>query len=214
MRKKIVERLIVAALLIAMVLFCRYAFGRRTYNPSGLAEGLDSGRALLTSQIGWNVLDETTAAGTEPTDLAVTERTYLTVLAAIAADASGDGEISYASIPPTWNGLRFRAIGADDDGTATYQLYMGTLAGGTDCELAKLGQLAWVIGTQTSAASSTMEMADAVTVTAADWTKSWGSASPGSNQVAEAAIDIMGADLLVMVPTVASSDCTLLVKGY
>lgn len=216
MRKKIIERLIVAAVLAAIVLACSLAFGRNSYSPSGDAEGLTDARALLSSQVAWNTIDATTAAGTEPQDLAVTERTYLTVVAAIAAASSGDGdeEISYARLPPTWNALRFRAIGVTADGTATYQIYLGTLAGGTDCELAKAGQLAFVIGTQASI-TSTYELADAVTVTAYDWAKSWGSAGTAdSERTAEAAIDIMGADLIVVVPTTASADCKLLVKGY
>jgi len=212
-RTKIIEILVIAAMLAATVLAFNMAFGRTSYNPSGDAEGLTDAKALLSSQVAWNTIDATTSAGTEPTDLAVTERTYVTVVAAIAADASGDGEISYARIPPTWNALRFRAIGITENGTATYQIYLGTLAAGTDCELAKAGQLAFVIGTQASITSG-YELADAVTVTAADWAKSWGSASPGSDQCAEAAIDIMGADLVMVVPTTASADCKLIVKGY
>lgn len=197
-----------AIMLLAVTVYARIA-----YSPTSTSEGLRDAGALLSSQIAWNTIDATTSTGTEPTDLAVTERTYVTVVAAIAAASSGDEEISYAHIPPTWNALRFRCIGITENGTATYQIYLGTRAGGTDCELSKAGQLAFTIGTQASV-TSTYELADAVTVTAADWAKSWGSASPGSDQCAEAAIDIMGADLLVVVPTTVTADCKLLVKGY
>jgi len=190
-----------------------------TTHISGTGSSGDSttSGALLSSQIAWTVVDATTAADTEPDDLAVDERTYATVLAAIAAASAGAGdeEISYTSIPSTWNALRFRCIGATDNGAVTYQIYLGTLGGDADCELAKAGQLAFVIGTQASITSG-YELADQVTVTAADWTKSWGSASPGdtSEQCAEAAIDIMGADFLVVVPSATDTDCKLLVKGY
>ena len=123
---------------------------RGAYSPSGTVEGVRAGQVLLTSQIGWNILDETSSAGTEPTDLAVTERTYAAVVAAVAAAAGGDDEISIAHLPPSWNEIRLRAVGITDDGTTTYQVYLGTLAGADDCELALAGQMAFTIGTQSS----------------------------------------------------------------
>lgn len=167
-----------------------------------------------TPQDKWQVIDTTSSAGTEPTDLAVTERTYTTVLTAIAAAASGDDEIAVFPIQGGWNAIRLRCIGITDNGTITYQIYLGTLANrGTDCELVKAGQLAFVIGTQVSV-TSTYEMADAVTVTSYCWPKSWGVASPGAELVAEATIDLIGADVLIAVPTVASCDAKLLGKGF
>lgn len=249
----------------------------------------------------WVIIDSTTSAGDEPNDLAVTERTYQ-----LAKNASegGDAEISFYDVPRSWNGVRFRVIGITDGGTATYQIYLGTLGDGNldsgstgiDCDLAYAGQLAFVVGTQTSIYSQVaytsggtavpvagdtltgatsdetaifisdsissgayvdgdaagtytvrtqsgafqsenlnligsdgvtrtnvatigadmvrFEMADAVTVTASDWTKAWSDKSPGGERVAEASIDLMGADLIVAVPTTASADCKLIVKGF
>lgn len=167
-----------------------------------------------TAQVSWKVVETVTSAGTEPTDLAVTERTYTTILAAIAAAADGDDEIEIFSVPDGWNIMRFRCIGITENGTVTHQIYLGTLASrGTNCEMVKAGQLAWVIGTQAST-TSTYEMADAVTVTPYCWPKPWVSSNPGSNLVAEAAIDLMGADIVIVVTTAASCNAKLLGKGY
>lgn len=172
---------------------------------------------LNTRQHLWVVVNTVLSAGDEPTDLAVTERTYQTVVTAIAADVGGDGKIEAYSVPSTWNAARFRCIGITDNGTATFQVYGGTRntrSTTTDCELAKLGQLAFVVGTQASV-TSTYKLADAVTVTAdTSWIADWGSVSPGSELVAEATIDLMGCDVLVIVPTTASANCKLLAKGY
>jgi len=108
------------------------------------------GSVLHTMQAGWVVVDETTAAGTEATALAKDERTKKLVDAAIAAASSGDDEISTFVIPASWNTVRFRACGTTDNGTATYQVYLGTLGGQDDCELVYAGQLAFVTGTQVS----------------------------------------------------------------
>lgn len=270
----------------------------------GVCHGTDKVYSeMRTPQNKWQIIDATTSADNEVSDLAVTERTYTTIVAAIAAAASpsdGDGEISIFPIPDGWNGIRLRAIGITADGTATYQIYLGTLAlRGTDCEMVNAGQLAWVVGTQTSiydqitftsggtyvpkpgdivtgnssgktavvvsttrlggtwvggnasgtityrSASGTFtssetvkiidsqgvtradvlthaasdlvdfELADAVTVTAYCWTKSWGYASnPDTELVAEASLDLMGADVLIAVCTTASADCKLLGKGF
>ena len=53
---------------------------------------------LHTIKNQWVILDSTTSTGSEPSDLAVTERTYQLVKAAIAAAASGDDEISIFDI--------------------------------------------------------------------------------------------------------------------
>jgi len=166
---------------------------------------------VITAQDVWIVVDSTTSSGDEPNDLAVGERTYATVK---EAAEGGDAEISIQRIDETWNAGRFRCIGDTNDSSVTYQIYLGTLGpDGTDCELAKAGQLAFTIGTQASTVS-TYEMAHTVTVTSYCWAKAWSSASPGSNLVAEAAIDLMGADILVAVPTTAGCDCKLLFKGF
>lgn len=169
---------------------------------------------LNTKQNLWVAVNTVVSAGDEPNDLAVGERTFLTVT---AAAEGGDEKIETYSVPSTWNGVRFRCIGITDNGTATFQVYGGTRdtrISGSDCELAKLGELAFVVGTQVSA-TSTYELADAVTVGAAtSWIPDWGSVSPGSELVAEATIDLLGIDVLVLVPTVASANCKLMAKGY
>ncbi len=162
-----------------------------------------------TVQNRWVVVDTTTTAGDEPNDLAVDERTYLTVL---AATEGGDDEISTYPISTAMNAGRFRCIGYSEQ-NVTHQIYLGTLGGGTNCELVKAGQLAWAVGTQVSTTTG-YEMADAVTVTSYCWTKSWSSATPGSELVAEATIDLMGADILVVVPTVSDCNSRLLFKGF
>lgn len=161
------------------------------------------------------------ATGAEPTDLGVTERTYLTVLAAIAADSSGDGKIRVQLLHenPGWDRLKFRATGVTDNGTSTWQIYAGTLGrapveGVTDCVLVKIGQLAFVVGTQASLTSG-YELADAVTVTEGfSAPNAWSTASPGSEGVAETEIDLRGADVVIAVPTVITNDAQLLVSGY
>lgn len=187
------------------------------YHYNTYSEMVEPGQ-LHTAKNTWVVIDATTSSGDEPNDLAVDERTYATVS---AAAEGGDDEISIYGdsaaeriVMSSWNAVRFRCIGITDNGTATYQIYLGTLGiGGTDCELVKAGQLAFVVGTQVST-TSTYELADAVTVTAYCWSKSWGYSNPGSELVAEAKIDLMGADIIVAVPTTASADCKLIAKGY
>jgi hypothetical protein len=267
-----------------------------------------------TPRTTWTIVDETTSSGTEPTDLAVTERTFQAVKIAIDAASSGDDEISVFDIPKSWNAINLRALGITDDGTYTTQIYLGTLGKGNNnsditdaqvtagilpfnCELVNIGQLAWTVGTQesvysqvaftsggtttimadmiilgaTSASTATVvsvtvssgtfaggdaagtlvlknrngtfqsenldianssatsiasnvatiggdlthfELADTLTITnATTWPKSWGSTSPTGNLVANASIDILNADLLVIVPTAASADSKLLASG-
>lgn len=112
-----------------------------------------TGNVLHTMQDGWIVVDETTSTGTEPSALAVGERTKLLVEAAITAAANGDDEISTFAIPASWNGVRFRSVGITDDDTQTYQIYLGTrtsLESTADCELSYAGQLVFTTGTQVS----------------------------------------------------------------
>ncbi len=181
--------------------------------------------ALHTERAIWTVIDTTSSTGTEPTDLAVTERTYQTAKTAQGVGASGDDEISFFDIPRGWNGIRLRAQGITDDGTATYQVYAGTLGDGNrdadsttaDCELAYIGQFAFTIGTQASI-TSTYEMADTLVVTESDWTVDMTVTgivkSPTGNRLAEGRLDLLGADVLVLVPTVVTADCKLLARGF
>lgn len=183
-------------------------------------ERVDPG-AVQSARPRWEVIDTTSSTGTEPSDLTVTGRTYQLVKTAIAAAQNGDDEISIFDIPRSWNTMRLRCIGITDDTTVTYQIYAGTLGDGNrdtdsttaDCELAYIGQYAFTIGTQASITSG-YEMADLLTVTPSDWTKAATSSTPGGNRVAESRIDLMGADLIVAVPTTAGSDCKLLGRGF
>lgn len=184
--------------------------------------------AVHTARPVWVAIETTTSAGDEPTDLDVAERTYQTVKAAQIANVGGDGEIGIYDVPRGWNAIRLRAQGITDGGTYTVQIYIGTLGDGKrdadytsastfDCELAYVGQFAFVVGTQ-GAVTATYEMADAVTVTESDWTVDMTAAglvrSPSGNRVAEARFDLLGADLIVIVPTVASADSKLLARGF
>ena len=141
------KKLIVVLLMLALVSVV-YAAPRTIIATKEVA-----GNVLHTMQNGWVVVDETTSSGTEPSALAVGERTKLLVEAAIAADSNGDGEISTFVIPASWNGIRFRSVGITDNDTQTYQIYLGTTgsqATNADCELAYAGQLVWTTGTQVS----------------------------------------------------------------
>jgi hypothetical protein len=176
--------------------------------------------SLATPQETWAVAETCTSAGAEPNALAVTERTFITL---VAANEGGDDEIEIYMIPKWVNGLRFRAIGITENGTYTVNIRAGTLGGGTDynkaisdslnSNTALVGTLAFVIGTQTSATTS-YELADTVTITASGWPATWASKSPGGDAVAEAMIDMMGADFIAIIPTTCSADAKLLVKGY
>lgn len=134
-------------ILLLTILF--FAAALRTTSQTKVV----TSNVLHTMQDGWIVVDETTSTGTEPSALAVGERTKLLVDAAIAAAANGDDEISTFAIPSSWNGIRFRSVGITDNDTQTYQIYLGTrssLESNADCELAYVGQLVWTTGTQVS----------------------------------------------------------------
>ncbi len=113
----------------------------------------------------------------------------------------------------------------------TYQMYAGTLGDGKrdlddtaqDCELAYLGQLVFVIGAQV--ATDALLMADTLTITESDWGKRWGySINNGTvrppdtitntDRVVEGWIDLMGADVIIAVPTTLGTDAKLIVKGF
>jgi hypothetical protein len=173
---------------------------------------------LETTQQEWIVVETCTSDGNEPSDLAVGERTWLTISAISTSlesggGSEGDAEIEAKRIAPAWNMLRFRCIGISDNNSVTHQIYFGTLKGNNDCEFVKAGQLAWTIGTQASATSG-YEMADTLTVTSYCWPKSWSSSNPANNLVAEAAIDCIGADMVVIVPTTSACNSRLLMKGF
>jgi len=113
--------------------------------------GSVTGDVLHTIQAPWIIADSTTSAGDEPAALSTSERTYKLVNAAIAAASSGNDEISIVTIPAKWNSLRFRALSIDNNtGTATHDLYFGTLGDDDDCELTYAGSLSWTAGDQDS----------------------------------------------------------------
>ncbi len=181
--------------------------------------------ALHTARNVWTVLDATTAAEGAATDLAVGERTYQAVKTAILAAAGNDDSISVFDIARGWNGIRVRAIGITDDADVDYAVYAGTLGDGNrdadstvaDCELAYIGLFSFVIGTQSSV-TATYEMADELVVTESDWTVDLTVTgivrTPSGNRVAEARFDLLGADVLVLVPVVVDADCKLIAKGF
>ena len=185
---------------------------------------------LVTHQDIWRVAEACTSADAEATALAVGERTFQTVLAAIAAAtdrSTGDGEIEWYITPDSWNSIRFTAIGITDNGTYTVDVFTGSLSSAVkstdslaeanakldDCNLTHIGTLAFVIGTQASTTSG-YEMADAVTVTTKDATTSWTSASNAADDTAEAVIDIQGANVIIFVPTTCTANSKLLITGY
>ncbi len=153
MKKKTVVIFILLALLI---------MGARSIVTLIDLEGtrVDPGQ-LHTTRTTWTVIDSTPGTVSALADLAVTERYYQAVKAAIAAAANDDDEISIFDIPRSWNGIRIRGIGITDDQAFTYQIYLGTLGDGNkdsdttsaDTELAYLGQLAFTVGTQESSIS-------------------------------------------------------------
>lgn len=180
------------------------------------------GSELCTPNFTWNTTASFLNAGTEATALAVDERTYKTVAAAIAAAASGDGdeEIVIYKIPYGTNAMRFRAIGLTNDGTVEIDVHTGTFDGDTeDCELALRGTLTFTIGTQASVTSS-YEMARAVALTASSdvsSTSSWTIATAGeAESIAEALLDLQGDDILVLVPIEGSltANAKILTKPY
>lgn len=181
---------------------------------------------LHTPRNEWVVLDTTSAADTEPSDLTDIERTYQTVVAVIATDVAtptnGDEEISIFDVPRNWNRARFRCRGTTEEQNIIHYLYFGTLGDGNrhadstseDCELAYAGKLDWTTGDQTTVDSTYDEMADTLTVTAGEWNKSWLSQSPTGDRVAEAMIDLMNADIIVIVTQTAGCDCQLIGTGF
>lgn len=128
------------------------AFLAMGLQPTTVNVGTVEGNVLHAIQSAWEIADTTTSAGDEPSALGATGRTKVLVEAAIAAAAAGsaNSEISTYVLPSKWSRVRLRALGITDDGTRTDQIYLGSTGGLDDCELAYSGQLAWVIGKQTS----------------------------------------------------------------
>ncbi len=164
----------------------------------------------------WQVVGTFASSGGAATDLAVGERTYLTILAAIAADSSNDGQIVVYSVPFGANAMRFRNIGLAAAGDHVYQVYTGAKGGASDCAFVKRGTLTFKTGSQASTTAS-YEYADLLTVSNTSASSSaWTVANPGdgSELVAEAFIDLQGDDMIVIVPTTLDDNSKLLGKFY
>jgi len=185
------------------------------------ANRVDPGQAH-TARNEWVAISTVVAAGAEPANLIDTERTYQTVVTAIAAGVGGDEKIDIYDIPRSWNGVRFRCRGVTEGDNVVHYLYFGTLGDSNrhtnstdeDCELTYAGILTWVLGDQVSIDTTHDEMADTLTVTAGDWNKAWSSQSPTSDRVAEAAIDLIGADVIIIVTQTSDCGSQLLAKGF
>jgi len=224
------KKLFILSAILLVIGVCFAADLSRVQQADRDGNKVDPG-AVHTVRVEWTVIDDTSSTGDEPLDIGVTARgpngeaTYQAVKTLIAAAASGDEEISVFDVPRGWNGIRLRAQGITDDGDYVVQIYLGTLGDRkrdtdsttADCELTYAGQFAWVVGAQ-GAVTVAYEMADAVVVTESDWTVDMSSGnktrSPGSNRVAEVRFDLLGADVIVIVPTVASADSKLLARGF
>ncbi|MDD5381860.1 MAG: hypothetical protein PHG53_09540 [Phycisphaerae bacterium] len=223
-------------LIKIFILICLIFFSTAVYAvessvvPESVKDFIDSIHnspvILITNQNGWQVLDTTTSAGLEPNDLTAATgtggyggRTYLSVV----NDANtGAAEVNSVIIPCTWNGARIRCVGITADLTVTYQVYGGSLpvlAGGkvdttANCALDYYGQLVFTVGTQLSDIA-TYYFADQITITDTnrDHTASWTVTSSDDNRIAECRIDLLGDNVLVLVPTICNVNCKLLGKG-
>ena len=185
------------------------------------------GTRSLTASDSWVRTATFSATGAEPTALAVTERTYLTVNAAITANANGDGKIKIIYAPPGATAARFRFLGTTNNNANIYDVLTGCLARdpddstkllNTDCEYSLRGTLTATTGTQASITTD-YEMADTLALTAssdAASTSFWTIASPGTGTetVAEALLDVQGDNIIVLVPTTLACDGIVIVKFY
>ena len=179
------------------------------------------GSELATPNFGWAVVATWTSAGTEPTALAVTERTYKTIVAAVAAAAenAGDEEIEVYTVPYGTNAIRIRAIGITDGHAMVFDVLTGTYDGSIeDGEMVLRGTLTFTVGTQASTTSAYF-LADIVALTAssdAASTSAWTIANPatGSETAAEAMLDLQGDDTVILVPTTLASNAKVLIKPY
>ncbi len=138
------KKLFIIVLLIAATCSARTITGVRNVE----------GDILHTIQAGWVTVDETTSAGNDPCALAEDERKKLRVDAAIAAPAAGangNSEISLFIFPSNWNTVRFRSCNiTEDTGNVIYEIYFGSLGGANDCDLVYAAQLDFTSGGQNS----------------------------------------------------------------
>ena len=204
------KKLIIGIVLGIAVVFCTAAMRAQL------------GSELCTPNFPFAIAATWTLAGTEPTALAVGERTYKTIVAAIAAAAedAGDEEIEIYTLPYGTNAIRIRCVGVTaNTGVTTFDVLSGTYNTGIeDCAMTLRGTLTFTMGTQVSA-YSTYECGDILTLTAssdAASTSSWTIANPatGSETVAEALLDMQGDDRVVLVPTATNQNAYVLIKPY
>lgn len=178
------------------------------------------GSELATPNFRWTVAATWTDAGTEPTSLAVGERTYKTIVAAIAAAATdaGDEEIEIYTVPYGTNSIRIRAIGLTHTHVMIFDVLTGTYQGNTeDGEMVLRGTLIFTVGQQVSTTASYLMCDQVVLISASDAasTSRWTIANPGdTDTVAEAVLDLQGDDRVVLVPTTLSSNAKVLIKPY
>ena len=208
--------------LMILVVIAGVCLAQMQIIPFNMDEWRVNPGQVHTGKVRWTVINTTSSTSTEPSDLDDTERTYQNVVTAIAAAASGDEKITIFDVPQGWNAARFRCRGVTEGGNIIHYLYFGTLGDGNkhvnstsaDCELILAATLDWTLGDQESIDSTYDEMADTLTLTAGAWNKSWGSTSPTSDFVAEAVVDLIGVDLIVIVTQTSGCDSQLLAKGF
>ncbi len=182
----------------------------------------DTDIRLVTIRDVWKVANNCVSAGDEPTALGVDERTFQTIDAAITAAQNGDEKITFYDVPDGANSVMFTAIGITNDDDYSVDIYSGTLGttvskargDSIDCDMTHIGTLAFIFGLQESSTSGSL-MAQSVTATSKDSTATLISkGTVDSDRTCEASIDLQGADVLVIVPTICDSDSKLLAKGF
>lgn len=202
------KKLVILLIFVASLMFCMAA--RRAIVGSELA----------TPNFPFAVAATWTSAGTEPDALAVGERTYKTIVAAVAAAATdaGDDEIEVYTVPYGTNAIRIRGIGITHTHAMVFNVLTGTYDGSIeDGEMVLRGTLTFTVGQQASTTTD-YEMCDQVALTAASdaaSTSDWTISNPGDvDTCAEAMLDLQGDDIVILVPTTLASDAKVLIKPY
>lgn len=175
---------------------------------------------LETVVSSWTVLASNSTAADNDLTAAGNERTHDQVESMISTAAGNDAEMTIYNISRSAlsraNVLRLRCIGTTDADDVDYNIYTGTLRSASDCDLTLLCTIEYVIDTQTSYrtnSGSNLLYADVAVVTQGDVTKTIESAGT-LTRIVEVTVDLQGADLLVIVPTVVDGYAELLGKFY
>lgn len=108
-----------------------------------------------------------------------------------------------------WNVIQIRNMSTTDGDTTVYDVYIAK----KDGIFRRISTLTFTTGTQLSNYSG-YEYADTLTAANADWHKSASALSPGSDSVAEWAIDVMGASYIGISPTTVTHIAKLEISGY